>query len=107
MDFFQSSIAKNNKIPVKAFVRAPQKDTIDSSLYPDFQGVIFPRSFWSELYSKESSMLLLDMSFGECTNGAVEWELSGLRSVCDVWDVREDRWEPVLNKLQVFSALMV
>lgn len=45
MDFFQSSIAKNNKIPVKAFVHAPQKDTIDSSLYPDFQGVIFPRSF--------------------------------------------------------------
>ena len=31
-------------------------------------------------------------------NETVEWELSGPRSVCDVWDVREDRWELVLNK---------
>ena len=36
--------------------------------------------------------------FHQKTNFFVEWELSGLRSVCDVSDVREDRWDPVLSK---------
>ena len=35
----------------------------------------------------------------EWSNWGIEWELSGLRSVCDVWDVREDRWELARNKL--------
>ena len=44
-----------------------------------------------------------------CTmpNHWFRWELSGLRSVCDVWDVREDRWELVRNKhvLKALSAI--
>ena len=45
----------------------------------------------------------------DCTmpNHWFRWELSGLRSVCDVWDVREDRWELVRNKhvLKALSAI--